>query len=113
MTMHPYFHLHLIDWCVSVGAIISLLYYLAVLFSAWRFFSRPVRCDPGFAPPVSILKPVKGLDREAYENFASFCNLDYPEYEILFGVSDAGDPAVPVIQTHQRLPQPEHSSVDR
>ncbi|MCL5671814.1 MAG: bacteriohopanetetrol glucosamine biosynthesis glycosyltransferase HpnI [Acidobacteria bacterium] len=91
-------HLHLVEWFVSVGAIISLLYYLAVLFSAWRYFRRPFRRDPNFAPPVSILKPVRGLDREAYENFASFCNLDYPQYEILFGVSDADDPVVPVIQ---------------
>ncbi len=92
--MHP----HLIEWFVSVGAIISLLYYLVVLVSAWFYFRRPFRHDPNFAPPVSILKPVRGLDREAYENFASFCNLDYPEYEILFGVSDADDPAVPVIR---------------
>jgi ceramide glucosyltransferase len=91
-------HLHLMEWFVSVGAIISLLYYLAVLFSAWRYFRRPFHWDPGFAPPVSILKPVRGLDREAYENFASFCNLDYPEYEILFGVSDADDPVIPLIQ---------------
>ena len=91
-------HLHLIEWFVSVGAIISLLYYLAVLFSAWRYFRRPFRYGRDFAPPVSILKPVKGLDREAYANFASFCELDYPEYEILFGVSDADDPVIPVIE---------------
>lgn len=91
-------HLHLIEWFVSVGAIISLLYYLAVLFSAWRYFRRPFRCHPDFTPPVSILKPVKGLDREAYENFASFCSLDYPQYEVLFGVSDVDDPVVPIIQ---------------
>ena len=91
-------HLHLIEWFVSVGAIISLLYYLAVLFSAWRYFRRPFLRHPDFTPPVSILKPVKGLDREAYRNFASFCNIDYPQYEVLFGVSDADDPVIPVIQ---------------
>jgi ceramide glucosyltransferase len=96
MAMHS--HLHLIEWFVSVGAIISLLYYLAVLFSAWRYFRRPFPRHPDFTAPVSILKPVKGVDREAYKNFASFCNLDYPEYEVLFGVSDADDPVIPVIQ---------------
>ncbi|HET7214484.1 MAG TPA: bacteriohopanetetrol glucosamine biosynthesis glycosyltransferase HpnI [Terriglobia bacterium] len=96
--MHSHLHLHLIEWFVSVGAIISLLYYLAVLFSAWRYFRRPLYHNRAFTPPVSILKPVRGLDREAYENFASFCNLDYPEYEILFGVSDADDPVIPVIR---------------
>ena len=95
-------HLHLIEWFVSVGALISLLYYLVVLFCAWRYFRRPFRPDLHFAPPVSILKPVRGLDREAYENYASFCRLDYPEYEILFGVTDEDDPAIPVIEKLMR-----------
>ncbi|HEY4843451.1 MAG TPA: bacteriohopanetetrol glucosamine biosynthesis glycosyltransferase HpnI [Terriglobales bacterium] len=49
-------------------------------------------------PPVSILKPLKGVDREIWENFCSHCEQDYPEFQLIFGVSDAADPAVEVVR---------------
>lgn len=91
-------HRLIIEWLVSVGAMIPLLYYLAVIYSARRFFRQPNRLNLNFSPAVSILKPVRGVEPESYENFASFCRLDYPSYEIIFGVNDADDPAVAVIQ---------------
>src|SRR5207248_8281735 len=48
-------------------------------------------------PPVSILKPLKGTDPEMYESFRSHCVQDYADYEILFGVSDANDPAAELV----------------
>jgi ceramide glucosyltransferase len=92
-------------WVILVAALGPFVYYALATYCAWDYFRR-VRTmpplDPAFAPPASILKPVRGLDREAYENFASFCSQDYPEYEIVFAVSDGNDQAIPVIKRLQR-----------
>lgn len=82
-------------------AAIPFIYYGIAVFSCWRFFlaarSKP-DASKEFLPPVSNLKPVRGLDPDAYENFASFCRQDYPNYEILFCVGDTSDPALPVLR---------------
>ena len=89
-------------WLIWGGAIASFGYYLMAIYAAWRFFRQRRGPVPDFTPPVSVLKPVRGLDPDAYENLASFCQQNYPNYEVLFGVNDADDPAVPVIQKIQR-----------
>ena len=84
---------------VLLLAAAPLAYYLAATFAALRFFLRErARLLPSYTPAASLLKPVHGVDFGSYENFASFCALDYPEYEILFGVGDPDDPAIPLIQ---------------
>ena len=87
---------------VFVVATFPFIYYLIVIYSTWRFFRRPAT-QPGsregsFTPPVSNLKPVRGLDPEAYENFASLCRQDYPDYELLFCVGEKDSPVVPVLE---------------
>ncbi len=57
--------------------------------------------DPA-TPPISILKPLRGADPRMYEAFRSHCLQDYPEFEIIFGVAEAGDPAVAEVERLQR-----------
>jgi ceramide glucosyltransferase len=95
----------MVSWLIRYAllgiAAIPFIYYVIALVSAWRFFRHSADSAPsnsGFTPPVSILKPVRGLDPDAYENFASFCRQDYPEYEIVFCVGDRSDPVLPIIE---------------
>ena len=84
---------------IALIALTPLAYYLAAVVAALRFFSRERNKKlSGFAPPVSILKPVRGVDFASYKNFKSFCLQEYPEYEILFCVNDLEDAAVPLIR---------------
>ncbi len=87
----------------------SWLYWLVALYLIFDFFqTKPPENDPGFAPLVSILKPVKGVDSQAFQNFTSFCRQDYPEYEIIFGVADPMDPVIPMIN-RLKLDYPERA----
>ena len=79
-------------------------YVLWIMFihaCTWRYFARPNPYPPAaaYAPAVSIIKPTKGVDQLAFENFSSFCEQTYSgEYELVFCVEDVADPAVPVIK---------------
>ncbi len=75
----------------------SLCYGLITLLCARSYFLRSVGTGE-FLPPVTILKPVKGGDAESFENFSSFCEQDYPCYQVVFAVASADDPVIPVIR---------------
>jgi ceramide glucosyltransferase len=90
---------------VLLLAVGPLVYYVMCLYCMARYFLglRNVAArNDSVAPPASILKPVRGLDRDAYENFTSFCRLDYPEYELVFAVADPADAVIPVIEKLRR-----------
>ncbi len=93
--------LQIVTFAALLFALLPLVYYLLCLYCVIGYF-RGLRKIPqarsSFMPAASIVKPVRGLDHEAYENFASFCRLDYPVYEVVFAVSDASDPVIPVIE---------------
>lgn len=97
--------LSVLRFAVLVLAAGPLVYYLLSLYCTIDYFRQVRRLPPrddSFAPPVSILKPVRGVDSGAYENFATYCRLDYPEYELVFAMADPHDPVIPVIQQLQR-----------
>jgi ceramide glucosyltransferase len=95
-----------------LGCASSSVYYLLCLWSAAVCLrerragngARATQAHP-LLPPVSILKPLKGVDPEIYSSFRSYCLQEYPEYEIIFGVSEADDPAVASVrQLQQEFP---------
>jgi ceramide glucosyltransferase len=91
--------LNLLAHSILAIAVFPFAYYLIALFSAARFFRRAdVPPSSDFLPPISNLKPIRGVDPDAYENFASLCRQDYPDYELLFCVSSSDDPVVPILE---------------
>jgi ceramide glucosyltransferase len=85
----------------TLGAISGLIYYLVSSRSAAQFHAEQIAARSrafSFLPPVSILKPLKGADPGMYQAFRSHCLQDYPQYEILFGVSEANDPALELVE---------------
>ncbi|HEX9021794.1 MAG TPA: ceramide glucosyltransferase [Nitrospirota bacterium] len=93
--------------CAAIS-IVGTLLYLIQIGAVWSLINakgksgdrRPVR-ESRFSPPVSILKPLRGLDDNLFDNLASFCAQDYPEYEILFCLQDLNDPACKVAKKVQ------------
>ncbi len=84
---------------VLVGCTLAAnAYYLLSIIAGYRFFSTRKPAEQGDPLPVSIMIPLHGADFEAYENYAGFCRQDYPEYQIVFGVRDARDSSVPIVE---------------
>jgi ceramide glucosyltransferase len=102
---------HFAGYFFALLAVCGLAYLALSLWSEWRYLRRQRaaldRPLGTFTPPVSILKPLRGTDRQMYESFRSHCLQDYPRYEIIFGVNDVADPAVPEVERLQRE-FPEH-----
>lgn len=97
-------------WMAILAALAAVVagcgigYYVLCLIGA-AVFRRSIRARAcaQFAPPVSILKPLRGADPEIYQAFCSHCLQDYAaDYELIFGVSDPEDPAILAVQRLQR-----------
>jgi ceramide glucosyltransferase len=97
----------LLEAVAAIGTVGSLFFYFLSALGLASFLSdrrKKIRQAPlpeNQLPPISILKPLKGIDPEIWESFCSHCEQRYPQFQIIFGVSDPGDPAIEVVRKLQ------------
>ena len=97
----------------SFGLISSTIFLILVLIAAIRFRRRAGQARAAIAnlsrdqlPPVTIFKPVHGMEEKLERNLESFFQQDYPDYEIIIGARGADDPAIKLAETlRSRYPQ--------
>ncbi len=92
-------HQVIVDVCLLISAT-SLLFYGMVLYATWHWVRtrEPTEALSDVLPPVSVLKPLCGMDDELYENLLSVCCQIYPRFEVLCGVQNPSDPSIPIVQ---------------
>lgn len=97
----------LLEVVAALGTLGSLFFYFLSalgLASFLRDRRKKLNQSPlpeSQLPSVSILKPLKGVDPEIWESFCSHCEQEYPQFQLIFGVSDPGDPAIEVVRKLQ------------
>lgn len=80
--------------------LLAWVYVVGTTFAAWRFARRrivagaPEAVDDG--RPVSVLKPLYGAEPGLYQNLLSFADQDYPEFQLVLGIRDRADAALPI-----------------
>ncbi len=103
-----------LETIAAIGTVGSLFFYFLSALSLASFIGdrrkqfKQVPLPPTQLPPVSILKPLRGVDPEIWESFCSHCEQAYPNFQLIFGVSDPADPAIEVVRKlqakYQNLP---------
>ncbi len=97
----------LLEAVAAMGTVGSLFFYFLSAISLASFLGdrrkklKQAALPESQLPPVSILKPLKGVDPEIWESLCSHCEQDYPEFQLIFGVSDPADPVVEVVHKLQ------------
>jgi ceramide glucosyltransferase len=105
----PHVLAQFVELLTTLMAIAGMAYFLMALIAAQVFLLIRRRSLPSFAPGVSILKSLKGIDPEMIDAFRSHCRQTYTgQYEILFGISSLDDDATVPVQ-HLKLEFPDQS----
>jgi ceramide glucosyltransferase len=92
--MTPVIWIAAIFLCITVGSHLASI-VVAINRCRAREQHEPAPLD---APPVSLVRPVCGLDNFVEATLRSGFELDYPNYELLFCVANARDPVVPTVK---------------
>lgn len=87
---------------VLAGSAYALLCVFAVAWFRLRSARRPAAPFGDAWPPVTILKPVHGLEKNQRENLRSTCLQDYPDFQVVFSVQEEDDPAIPLLKDLER-----------
>lgn len=90
--------MHGLSFFLALLCLTAVGFSLAAIYAAREFFQMAPKAGLDFSPPISILKPIRGSDGGAYQNFASFCRQEYPQYQVVFGVRDEADPVKEVLE---------------
>ncbi len=107
LSTHALTFRSLVEVGATLGTLGSLFFYFLSSLGLASFLSdkrKKLKQPPGSEtklPPVSILKPLKGVDPNIWGNFCSHCEQDYPQFQLIFGVSDAADPAIEIVRKLQ------------
>ena len=111
---------HTLEWLFLLPVIGGSVYALLCLWAVLRFRMQArshkaaqliaVKSSVSW-PPVTILKPIRGLEKQQRENLRSTCIQDYPEFQVVFSVQDSDDPAIPLLYELQKEFGPQRVTV--
>lgn len=88
----------LIWFLAGTSAIAAIIHLTSIALTMFKLSVRPVKKSSHGTPPVSVVRPVCGLDADAETTLRSTFHLDYPGYEIIFCVASPNDPVVPLVR---------------
>lgn len=82
----------------GTAAVAAAIHLASIALTLRKLRSKPAAPSPFGTPPVTIVRPVCGLDGDAERTLVSSFHLDYPRYEILFCVAQPNDPVLPLVR---------------
>lgn len=80
-----------------VFSVIWSFHFIALVYGKYKFHKKCKRPLES-APPVSILKPLMGVDDNLKDSLETYFNMDYPKYELIFCVQDPNDPSISLVR---------------